>query len=342
MFQTQSEHGSSRSVVVSTALISGLLLFSGCEAAPEVLVASSYSRAVPEVPTGKPPIARIEAACLGELCEEMVFTAGSSTDASGYAWTLDGMPYGTEEVVVVDLDLERDADSDGLPDGALFDLSVTVTGHGSDTARVAVLTTPMLPTERFETDSALTGQAGVVLEVFTAVLVVGYESCSQVVTVTNFSGCLTAGSTAGLAVATSGGSGVLGGEDLLYVPPSDLVASLGAAEGAAWDAVDKKRQEAKVGREADKLDDKVIEPVQGVLGEGLDNALVLVGSILVLGLVVDLLRRVAARVAGRDRDRSDQGLLHRTDRDARLRLAVPVDHDGAQLVLFYIDPPIQS
>ena len=236
MFQTQSEHGSSRSVVVSTALISGLLLFSGCEAAPEVLVASSYSRAVPEVPTGKPPIARIEAACLGELCEEMVFTAGSSTDASGYAWTLDGMPYGTEEVVVVDLDLARDADSDGLPDGALFDLSVTVTGHGSDTARVAVLTTPMLPTERFETDSALTGQAGVVLEVYTAVLVVGYESCSQVVTVTNFSGCLTAGSTAGLAVATSGGSGVLGGEDLLYVPPSDLVASLGAAEGAAWDA----------------------------------------------------------------------------------------------------------
>jgi len=49
------------------------------------------------------------------------------------------------------------------------------------------------------------------------------------------------------------------------------------------------------------LDDKLVEPVQGVLGEGLDNAFVLVGSILVLGLVVDLLRRVAVSVAGRDR-----------------------------------------
>jgi len=48
------------------------------------------------------------------------------------------------------------------------------------------------------------------------------------------------------------------------------------------------------------LDDKIIEPVQGVVGEGLDNAVVLVGSVLVLGLVVDLLRRVVVRLSDLD------------------------------------------
>ena len=42
------------------------------------------------------------------------------------------------------------------------------------------------------------------------------------------------------------------------------------------------------------------------------------------------------QVRRRHRHRADQGLLQGPDRDARLRLAVPVDHDGAQPVL--LDP----
>ena len=48
------------------------------------------------------------------------------------------------------------------------------------------------------------------------------------------------------------------------------------------------------------LDDKIILPVKGIVGEGLDNALVLIAAVLAIGLLVDLCRRAAVRLGGLD------------------------------------------
>ncbi len=48
------------------------------------------------------------------------------------------------------------------------------------------------------------------------------------------------------------------------------------------------------------LDDKIILPLKGVVGDGLDNALALIAAVLAIGLLIDLCRRAAVRLGELD------------------------------------------
>jgi len=178
-----------------------------------VIVPAFFQTCLPNPPQVDPPVAHIEATCLSSDCLVMELSAAASVDADDYDWTIDGVPFGTDEVFAIDLETR------GL---VAVELVVTNAGGSDDDSQYLFTTTVSNDT--------------VAEDVILAGVIAGATGCDSLSVISTVGGCFDNSGGANLEhVVGRARAGTQNVSVMVYDPVADSVVTPGFASAVIWE-----------------------------------------------------------------------------------------------------------
>jgi hypothetical protein len=214
-------------------------------AAAAAVVPAFFQTCLPSPPQVDPPEAVIEVTCLSPDCLVMELSGLASVDADDYQWFIDGVSYGTDDVIAIDVDT-RD----------FVEVELVVgNSAGTDTDLQFLFTTEV------------TNDATAVNDDIMAAVVAGATACDSLAVISTVGGCFSNSGGAKLEhvvdrVRVGGGPAR---SIMVYDPLSDTVQTPGFAAAIVWERTSGSQQ---------SLPSNVpygIPPYRAVVGQGREH-----------------------------------------------------------------------
>jgi hypothetical protein len=181
-----------------------------------ILVTGFIQQCLPQPPQVEPPEAHIEVACASVDCLVVELQGDQSPEADEWRWVIDGVDYGTDPVIAID-----------LPGRGLTEVELEVTNSaGSSATSVRLFTTEVVP---LPGDDGSTGG----FDPAWATVVVGAQACDTNAVVSTIGGCFTGPAPLEHHVLRDR-FGVVTRSVLVYDPVANNVTTPGYAVAAVW------------------------------------------------------------------------------------------------------------